>query len=147
MIQVYCDGSSSGKSDRPGGWAYIVIKNGHVLSLNYGGHPSTTNNVMELEAAIKGIEAAAKFKKSRTEPIVLISDSMYVLNMAVGKTTPYKNLESVERLKKLFKLHCSDVEWVKGHSGHPINDRCDRMAKQGKKEFLEIENANDTQLG
>jgi ribonuclease HI len=136
MIQVYCDGSSSGKSNKPGGWAYIVIKNGHVLSLNYGGHPRTTNNVMELEAAIKGIESAVRFKKSSNEPIVLISDSMYVLNMAAGNATPYKNVEIVERLKNLFQLHCSDVEWVKGHSGHPINERCDKMAKQGKKEIV-----------
>lgn len=136
MIKVYCDGSSSGSSDKPGGWAYIIIKNGQVLSLNYGGHPKTTNNIMELEAAIQGIQSAVLFKKSKDDKIVLISDSLYVLKMATGETSPYKNVDKVEELKKLFKLHCHKTMWVKGHSGHPINERCDRMAKQGRKEFL-----------
>ena len=137
MIKVYCDGSSSGRSDKPGGWAYVIVREEKgeefVLACGYGGDPSTTNNIMELTAAIKGLE---KFVEMGLEgPVDLVSDSQYTLGLACGSYTPSKNIELAQKLYELAKQTGMQSLWVRGHGGSLWNCRCDSLAKRGKYEI------------
>lgn len=156
MLSVYCDGSSTGKSDKPGGWAFVIVATRRrlltlepyevVLSCGYGGDPSTTNNRMELLAAIRGLEeldrlvAAAGCARG---PAELVSDSQYTLNIACGAFSPQKNLDLTERLRALMVAgEPIDIRWVKGHSSNVWNSRCDSLAKKGKEEQYELESSD-----
>jgi len=137
MISVYADGSSTGRSHREGGWAYVICKNGAPLYSDYGGSASTTNNLMEVQAAIEGLRGLEKVIDSiwvKGEEIELVSDSRYCLNMAAGLNTPNTNLEQVRALRSLYLKLCTGFRWVPGHKGDIFNERCDSLAKRGKDE-------------
>lgn len=137
MISVYADGSSTGRRDRPGGFGWVILENGQPLQCGYGGDPKTTNNVMELTAAIKGLEALAELKPMNellAQRIELVCDSEYTLKIASGEFSPQKNLELAIRLRNLARSLHVITRWVKGHSAEPWNERCDRLAKRGKEE-------------
>jgi len=135
-VQLFTDGACSGNPG-PGGWAYILRDRAtgaeHEES---GGEPETTNNRMELTAAIEGLAAlrAPSF-------VDLYSDSQYVLKglsewMASWKRRgwrtsgkqPVKNRELWERLDALRERHDVRFHWIRGHEGHPENERADRLA-------------------
>ena len=135
-VQLFTDGACSGNPG-PGGWAYILK---HPSSgkerEEAGGDPATTNNRMELMAAIKGLEAL----KSRSR-VELWSDSQYVLNglgewlpgwKAKGWKTaskkPVKNQDLWMELDSLLTKHHITFHWVRGHNEHPENERCDQLA-------------------
>lgn len=158
MISVYTDGSSHARGGKPGGWAFVIVKNvgffdEQVLGAGYGGDPTTTNNRMELTGAIKGLEALEGiqlFDKAYDGQLVeLVSDSQYTLGMANGSYSPStdtqgnrKNGDLVDRLQELAQRVLSRDEktgrprtrWVRGHEGDTFNERCDSLAKRGKKE-------------
>lgn len=134
-VTVYTDGACSGNPG-PGGWAAILTYNGHEKELS-GGEASTTNNRMELSAVIAGLEQLK-------EPcaVTLTSDSKYVCD-AITKgwarswkkngwrksdKSPALNADLWERLLTLLDIHQVKVVWVKGHAGHPENERCDKLA-------------------
>lgn len=138
MLSVYADGASSAKGGRPGGWAYVVVRDEvHVLAAQYGSDPVTTNNIMELTAAIQGLETAyalLRAGKIRSDEVVeLVSDSQYVLGLAAGAYVPEKNLELAKRVRELTLLLKARTRWVKGHTGDVWNERCDSLAGRGKK--------------
>lgn len=138
-IQLYTDGACSGNPG-PGGWAFVLrdVKTRKELT-GSGGQRDTTNNQMELKAVIEGLKALKK--KCRVE---LYSDSNYVLQglktwvagwkkkgwmrMEGSKKKPVKNVELWKELDQLVALHDMSYHHVKGHSGHPENERCDEMA-------------------
>ena len=136
-MTVYTDGACSGNPG-PGGWAAVILDGSHVRELS-GGEPHTTNQRMELRAAI---EALAAIPDPRA--VDLYTDSSYVMNCFrdrwwekwerngwVGATKqPVSNRDLWERLIAETRRH--DVTWhkVKGHSGDPLNDRVDRLARQ-----------------
>ena len=137
MITVHCDGSSTGRSNREGGWAYVICIDDEPIACNYGGDLSTTNNLMEMEAAIQGLRALSKINMWYPgEQVTLVSDSMYCLGTASGKLAASKNLEKVAELRELYKSVRDNTRWVKGHAGDPMNMRCDSLAKRGKLEVL-----------
>ena len=140
-VILYTDGACSGNPG-PGGWA-VILKHpatGAVKSLS-GGEPETTNNRMELLAAINGLEALESDKRQRVR---LVSDSEYVLkgltewidgwianNWRRGKrrgAAPVKNVELWKKLHELCGRYDMTYEHVRGHSGHPENEECDRLA-------------------
>lgn len=133
MLELYTDGSSS-----PGGgatgWAWVIVRDGKVAYADYGGAQTGTNNTAELTAAIEGLKAVGRIFQSLPDgsQVVLISDSRYVLNMARGKWSAAANLELIEQLQSLYKKYCTSTRWVRGHSGDPMNERCDRLAKKGR---------------
>lgn len=138
-VELYTDGACSGNPG-PGGWAFVLrdVKTGKELT-GSGGKRDTTNNQMEMQAVIEGLGALKK--RCRVE---LYSDSSYVLQglqkwmigwkrngwvrKEGGKSKPVKNVELWQALDEAVKLHEMSYHHVKGHSGHPENERCDQMA-------------------
>lgn len=138
MISVYSDGASGAGGGKPGGYGWVIVKDGQepVLAWGYGGSPSTTNNLMELEGAIQGLEALISQGLHRQAGLVeLVSDSQYILAMATGSWSVNKNHAQVERLQSLYKAAgCVRTRWVRGHKGETFNEHCDLLAGQGKEE-------------
>lgn len=133
MVSIYCDGSSSGGSDKPGGWGYVIVRGDDVLAWSFGGDPTTTNNLMEVEAAIQGMRAAIHLGiTGRNETIELVSDSQYVIGIGCGIYKPCKNLEVVKKFKGIAAELKVIFRWIKSHTGDKYNEICDKLAKRGK---------------
>lgn len=135
-VEIFTDGACSGNPG-PGGWGVILRMGNHEKELS-GGEPSTTNNCMELRA---GVEALKALKKPCN--VVLTSDSKYLVQGATewlagwikkgwknSKGEPVANKELWEELIPLLKKHSVKFNWVKGHAGHPENERCDELARK-----------------
>jgi ribonuclease HI len=141
-VIVYTDGGCT-PNPGPGGWGAILMSGKHRKEL-CGGEPQTTNNRMELMAAIAALEALKK--PSRVE---LHTDSQYVHKgiesyihgwkkngwKTAGKK-PVKNVELWQRLDQARLRHEVHWRWVKGHAGHTENERADELARQGMAPFL-----------
>ena len=140
-VQLYTDGSARGNPDGPGGYGVVLHftdSSGklHEKTISEG-FVKTTNNRMELLAAIMGLEAL-----NRPCQVELYSDSKYLIdafnqkwidnwvarNWNRGKSGPVKNVDLWKRLLKAKEPHQVQFVWVKGHAGHPENERCDQMA-------------------
>lgn len=136
MISVYADGSSSGGSNKPGGYGWVLVRDEQVLLWGYGGSPATTNNLMEAEGAICGLEALmASGLRRHEETVELVSDSQYTLGIASGAYAPSKNLDQAQRLKLLAQqAQVQRFRWVRGHNGDTFNEKCDQLARVGKEE-------------
>ena len=130
-IYLYTDGASSGNPG-PGGYG-IVLRCGNYSREMSGGFARTTNNRMELLAVIKGLEAI------RWQPatVHVVSDSSYVVKainegwLRKWKSKAYakvKNPDLWMRLEPLLSMHHVTFHWIKGHAGHPENERCDSLA-------------------
>ncbi|WP_376959200.1 ribonuclease HI [Azospirillum sp. A26] len=136
-VDIFTDGACSGNPG-PGGWG-AILRYGEVEKELYGGEPATTNNRMELMAAIMALEA---LKKPVT--VRLFTDSEYVKNgitkwihgwKAKGWMTadrkPVKNVDLWQRLEEAKRQHEIEFHWVRGHAGHPENERADELARRG----------------
>ena len=139
-VTVFTDGACSGNPG-PGGWGAILRYKGHEKELS-GGEAGTTNNRMELTALIRALEQLK-------EPCLVhvYSDSQYVINglqkgWAKGwrargwkkaDKSPALNPDLWERLLELAEIHQLEYHWVKGHAGHPENERCDQLAVEQSK--------------
>ncbi len=134
-VEIFTDGACSGNPG-PGGWG-VILRYGNREKELSGGEENTTNNRMELTAAIKGLAAL----KERCK-VSLTTDSKYVadgINQGWAKSwqengwrkgdkKPALNVDLWEELLKLLDMHDVKIIWVKGHAGHPENERCDRLA-------------------
>lgn len=142
-VELYTDGACSGNPG-PGGWAYILKdpESGREREAS-GGEPSTTNNRMELISVIEGLRSL-----SRPCRVELYSDSQYVVNglrewldqwKARGwrnvKRQTVKNIELWRQLDELRQTHEIHCHWIRGHSEHPENERCDAMAVEAAERF------------
>ena len=141
-ITIWTDGACSGNPG-PGGWGAILRAGLHEKEL-FGGAPETTNNRMELTAAIMALEAL-----KRPSEVDVHTDSQYVrggVTSWIGgwkrngwKTAdrkPVKNIELWQQLDAATARHRIRWHWVKGHAGHPENERADALARQGMAPFL-----------
>jgi ribonuclease HI len=145
-IYAYTDGACSGNPG-PGGWGTLLqAKDGDTIVKERelkGGDKDTTNNRMELLAAINALEAL-----ERPSNITVITDSQYVKNGVTGwmfgwkkngwKTAakkPVKNVDLWKRIDEAQQRHEVTWEWVKGHAGHPENERADELARAGMAPF------------
>lgn len=134
-VKIYTDGACSGNPG-PGGWGAILRYGEHEKELS-GGDSQTTNNRMELTAVIKSLDA---LKEPCT--VTLTTDSQYVVNSVTKgwvygwakknwikeKNKPVPNAELWQQLLPLLKKHEVEFVWVRGHNGHPENERCDELA-------------------
>ena len=143
-VIMYTDGACRGNPG-PGGWGVLLQYRDREKEL-YGGEPGTTNNRMELTAAIKGLEALNKSCQVR-----IVTDSEYVKNgisrwladwkKRGWKTTarkPVKNIDLWQRLDQAVRDHQVEWCWVKGHSGDPGNERADALANRGIDELVTL---------
>jgi len=142
-IKIYTDGACVGNPG-PGGWAAIILLENERKEL-FGGEKLTTNNRMELMAAIKALEYC--FEQEKKQPslklIRIFTDSTYVkegITVWINnweknnwKTADKKNVKNVDlwkKLKELVKSNQVEWNWIKGHSENPMNDLADKLAKK-----------------
>jgi ribonuclease HI len=134
-VELFTDGACSGNPG-PGGWGALLRYKGIEKELS-GGEQDTTNNRMELMAAIEGLKAI-----NRSCPVTLYTDSKYVLQgvtewmdgwksrgWKTADKKPVKNQDLWEILDKEVRRHTVKFIWVKGHAGHPENERVDELAR------------------
>ncbi len=142
-VEIFTDGACKGNPG-PGGWGSILRYKGTEKEIS-GGEANTTNNKMELTAVIEALRLLKEPCK-----VTLYSDSQYVCNaIKLGwakkwqtnnwmrnKKEPALNPDLWEALLKLCDVHQMEIVWVKGHAGHPENERCDRLAVAQAEKFM-----------
>ena len=141
-VKIYTDGACIGNPG-PGGWAAVILTKSNKKEI-FGGEKLTTNNRMELTAAIKALEYCAKNEGAQPtlKKIVIYTDSIYVkegITVWINtweknnwKTADKKNVKNVDlwkKLKELVKSNQIEWNWIKGHSKNPMNDLADELAK------------------
>ncbi|NCF74751.1 MAG: ribonuclease HI [Gammaproteobacteria bacterium] len=137
IIEIYTDGACRGNPG-PGGWGALLIAGKHQKTL-HGGDPETTNNRMELTAAIEALNVLSKPRK-----VILYTDSKYVMDginewmpnwikrgWKTAAKKPVKNKDLWQALDEAIQRHEIDWRWVKGHDGNPGNEKADELANQG----------------
>ena len=136
-VEIFTDGACSGNPG-PGGWGVILRYGGHKKEM-HGGEAWTTNNRMELMAAIQALEAL-----TRSTQVTLYTDSVYlrdgimkwvdtwkVNGWRTANKKTVKNVDLWQRLVSASGRHRVEWIWVKGHAGHPENERADALARRG----------------
>ncbi|HXM84006.1 MAG TPA: ribonuclease HI [Burkholderiales bacterium] len=137
VVEIFSDGACRGNPG-PGGWGVLLRAEGAEREL-YGGEADTTNNRMELTAAIRALEAL-----KRPSRVHFYTDSLYVQKgisewvrdwkrrgWRTADRKPVKNIDLWQRLDELAALHDVEWHWVRGHAGHPENERADQLANKG----------------
>ena len=137
MVEIFTDGACSGNPG-PGGWGAVLRWRGEEKEL-FGGEPATTNNRMELTAAIEALRVL-----TRPSTVVVTTDSVYVRDgitswlpqwkrrgWRTAAKKPVKNEDLWRALDAEASRHEVRWEWVKGHAGHPENERADELARRG----------------
>jgi len=148
-IEIFTDGACKGNPG-PGGWGVLLRLGEHQKTL-FGGELNTTNNRMELTAAIRGLQALKKPAR-----VLLTTDSEYVMKgirewmpnwkkrgWKTASRQPVKNADLWQLLDELVNQHQVDWRWVKGHSGHPENELADELANRGVDQVLGRRSALD----
>ena len=137
VVRIYADGACKGNPG-PGGWGAILQSGGREKEL-FGGEPHTTNNRMELTAVIRALEAL-----KRASQVEVYTDSQYVQKgisewiadwkrrgWRTADKKPVKNEDLWRELERLTAEHRISWHWVRGHAGHPENERADALANRG----------------
>ena len=137
-LKIYTDGSSRGNPG-PGGYGIVLLWGDKRKELS-AGYRHTTNNRMELMGVIVALESLTKTNIA----VTIYTDSQYIVNSVEKKwldnwiRTDFKggkkNKDLWMRLMSLYKLHKVKLVWVKGHAGHPLNERCDQLAVKASKD-------------
>ena len=137
-VDIFTDGACSGNPG-PGGWG-VILRHGDTEKELMGGEPATTNNRMEMMAAIQALEAL----KRNHHDIIIVTDSGYLRDgitkwihgwkkrdWKTADRKPVKNVDLWQRLEALSENHKIEWRWVRGHNGDPGNERADELARQG----------------
>ncbi|WP_041366699.1 ribonuclease HI [Methylophaga frappieri] len=138
QVEMYTDGACSGNPG-PGGWG-VILRAGKTEKMLSGAEADTTNNRMEMMAVIAGLQAL-----KQPCHVTITTDSQYVMkgmtewlpgwlarNWRTAAKQPVKNADLWQQLVTLSKPHQIDWQWVRGHSGHPDNERADQLAVQAR---------------
>ncbi len=140
---VYTDGGCSGNPG-PGGWAYVIVDaSGKDVAEKWGAEAFTTNNRMELSAAVHALQAVLALPALSGQQVILYTDSQYVQKgistwihswkrngWRTSTKEPVKNRELWQILDELASRLTMEWRWVKGHAGHEYNERCDRLTQE-----------------
>jgi ribonuclease HI len=143
-VVIFTDGACSGNPG-PGGWGAVLNYNGTIKEV-HGGEPATTNNRMELRAAIEALNTL-----KRSCAVEMHVDSQYVKDgitkwihgwkkngWKTADKKPVKNVELWQALEQAISRHTISWHWVKGHAGQPENERADELARQGIAELRQL---------
>jgi len=156
-IEIFSDGSAT-TLDKPGGWGVVILIDG-VLHKELSGHsPNATNNDMELAGALFGLDYVNEFlaQQQGSFPlefeVTLISDSQLILGWTSGeyRFKQESKMDLYDHLQRLVKKLKVKTKWIKGHSGHVHQERCDKLANQarlGTKEIDKPKSLVDTRIG
>jgi ribonuclease HI len=140
ITSIYTDGACS-NNPGPGGWGVVINFSDNTTKELGSGEASTTNNKMELQAAIAALEFATQYQGSNRQPIDLYTDSKYVIDGITSwihnwkrngwQTKSKQPIKNQDLWQALDRLNSANVNWhwVKGHSGDTHNDRCDQIAR------------------
>ena len=142
MFEVYCDGSAT-TGDKPGGFAFVLCCDGVKIGEGSGHLTKATNNVAEITAAIRGLDAVSKTREfqlyitenaGKLPATTLVSDSQLTLKYANGEyqCRKYHLLQLYLELRRHYQKIGATTRWVKGHSGDEHNERCDELAKAAR---------------
>lgn len=136
LVEIFCDGACSGNPG-PGGYGAILRYGGNEKEIS-GGAPETTNNRMEMTAVIEALS-----QLTRPCRVIITTDSQYVVKGMTewiqgwqrkgwqnSKKEPVLNRDLWEKLLEQTQRHTVDWKWVRGHAGHPENERCDQLARE-----------------
>ena len=134
MLSIFCDGSSHSRGGLPGGWAFIVVQDDVAVVTRTGGAKSTTNNLMELRAALLGLREVIAL--GRTGAVELVSDSRFTLDIANGSSLPAKHVAEARALREAALVVGAKTRWVRGHSGDRWNEVVDALAHEAKQTFV-----------
>lgn len=153
QIDVFTDGSAT-IAGNPGGYGYVIVSNKVIVKSGSGHLPSATNNDAELEAAIKGLEAAFQFTTELplliNYTMTLVSDSRLVLGWTSGEYQ-FKQLNKMhkyEELMTLVKRMGVNTRWIRGHSGDLYNEMCDKLANAARlQKSMELEKESAKESG
>jgi len=137
VVEIYADGACKGNPG-PGGWGVLLRSGGREKEM-FGGEAQTTNNRMELTAVIEGLQALKESSRVR-----VVTDSQYVQKgisewihnwkrrgWLTSDKKPVKNVDLWKKLDAAAQRHAVEWQWVKGHAGHPENERADALANKG----------------
>lgn len=141
IIEIYSDGSSNGQTLKQdcGGWAFVVIVDGVKVHEGSGGTNTSTNNTMELQAAVEGLKYVAANPAWVGAQVSLVADSQLVLNYANG-TYRCRKLHLAmlhSNLTRLYKQLNATTRWVRGHTGDKYNEECDVLAKAQRETLMQ----------
>jgi ribonuclease HI len=144
VVEIYTDGACRGNPG-PGGWGVVLRYKGHEKTL-YGGEPHTTNNRMELTAAIVGLQSLKRHSR-----VAVTTDSQYVKRgitewladwkrrgWKTADRKPVKNVDLWQRLDELVGKHQVRWHWVRGHTGHADNELADALANRAIDELQQV---------
>ena len=123
MIEIYTDGACSGNPGR-GGWGAVILRDGQTREIS-GGEPQTTNNRMEMTAVIEGLASVPSGAQ-----VTVYSDSQYVVNTMTKNWKRRKNQDLWARLDRETAARRVVWRWIRGHAGHRLNERADRLATE-----------------
>jgi len=126
-IDIYTDGSVWPNPGGTGGWAAILKANGQTKEIS-GRLPIATNNTAELTAVIEALSAL----KGGPHDVTIWTDSEYTQKAIEGMKKPKANIELLLRIKSLVSQHRVTTEWIRGHTGHPENERCDELSNMAR---------------
>ena len=133
-IEVYSDGSGT-TAKTPGGYGYVVLVDGKDVYEGSGHIPFATNNDCELQGAIEGLDSLHyHFEPEELTDVWLVSDSEIVLGWASGERA-FKQEDKIlkyQQLRNMMKEYKAKTRWVKGHSGEPFQERCDKLANAAR---------------
>lgn len=131
LLEVYSDGSAEEQVGRPGGWAFVIVRDDVLLAQGHGAEPKTTSLLMELRAALEGLQATVALEAGE---VVLISDSRIVLEVAAGqfKPKPAGVAALSTEVREVALRVRAGTKWVRAHSGHRWNEQVDDLAHQAR---------------
>jgi ribonuclease HI len=133
-LEVYCDGSGEERVGRPGGWAFVVVRDGVEVARGHGAAAKTSCLFMELEAARAGLaEVLARGWHVGVE-VVLVSDSSIALDVAAGRFTPRpaRYHEACRALRVVASTCAATTRWVRAHAGERWNEEVDALARAAR---------------
>jgi ribonuclease HI len=135
-LELYCDGSGEERVGRPGGWAFLAVRDDELVHAAHGAAAKTTSLVMELEAVSAALRTALAEGWHVAHEVVVVSDSRIALEVADGHfmPRPVAYRAQAEALRALAIATGARTKWVRGHAGHRWNEAVDALAHRAKVE-------------